>query len=87
MKSLSAGGSLHFMKYLCIALNPADQLGHSAVNTWLIAPTAALSPAHHSCQPPVPAGCLTDQGSTTVSLETGIESFSGFGTFDQGYLL
>lgn len=54
-----------------MSFNPGDQLGYSAVDAWFVASSAALSPAHHACQPPVPTGCLTHQGPTTVPLETG----------------
>ena len=61
----------HIVQYLYVSFNPVDQLGYSAVDAWLIAPSAALSPAHHPCQPPLPTGCLTHQGSTAVPLHTG----------------
>lgn len=61
----------HSIQYLYISFNPVDQLGYSAVDAWFIAPSTALPPAYHPCQSPVPTGCLTHQGSTTVSLNTG----------------
>lgn len=58
-----------FLKNLYLVLNPADQLGYSAVDAWLVGTPATLAPAYNPRQPPVPFCCLTYQGSATVSLK------------------
>lgn len=57
------------LKNLYLVLNPADELGYSAVDAWLVGTPATLAPAYNPCQPPVPFCRLTYQGTATVSLE------------------
>lgn len=51
-----------------LLLDPLSQFGDAGIDTWLVATSTALAPAHNACLEPLPTFLETCQGSAGVSL-------------------